>query len=202
MKPELIGLDLDNTVIDYGPAYRVVAQTFGLDPSLVDRATIRSSLRHEDDDEQWQRFQASLYASGLDAALPAEGLLGFLEECTRQRIDVFLVSHKTSTTPLRFGGEDLRGPALRWLVSNGIVPRFVREENVNFCATRAEKIARIDQLGCQVFVDDLQEVLMDPAFPATVLKFWYSGDSTGQVPVTGEPRAMDFPSLTAWLQAC
>ena len=57
--PRRIGLDLDNTVIDYAPAYRAVAREMGLPQQLVDRESIRESLRKsEEDDEEWQRFQS------------------------------------------------------------------------------------------------------------------------------------------------
>ena len=70
--PRRIGLDLDNTVIDYAPAYRAVAREMGLPPELVDRESIRESLRKsEEEDEEWQRFQAQLYTDGLAFAKPA-----------------------------------------------------------------------------------------------------------------------------------
>ena len=78
--PRRIGLDLDNTVIDYAPAYRAVAKEMGLPQQLVDRESIRESLRKsEEDDEEWQRFQALLYTDGLAYAKPAPGLLKFLQ---------------------------------------------------------------------------------------------------------------------------
>ena len=41
---------------------------------------------------------------------------------------------------------------------------FARER-VFFEDTRADKIARIKAIGCEVFIDDLEEVFVDPAFP-------------------------------------
>jgi hypothetical protein len=39
---------------------------------------------------------------------------------------------------------------------------------VYFEGTRTEKIARIVALGCTHFIDDLEEVFDDPAFPSGV----------------------------------
>jgi hypothetical protein len=38
---------------------------------------------------------------------------------------------------------------------------------VNFLETRQAKVATIAQLGCEVFVDDLPEVLNAPSFPSS-----------------------------------
>jgi hypothetical protein len=39
--------------------------------------------------------------------------------------------------------------------------------SVNFLETRQEKVARIAELACQAFLDDLPEVLGDSAFPVS-----------------------------------
>ena len=52
------------------------------------------------------------------------------------------------------------------MTTQGFFDRFaVAPESVFFETTRDDKIARITQLGCAVFIDDLEEVLLDPAFP-------------------------------------
>ena len=50
--------------------------------------------------------------------------------------------------------------------------------NVHFAASRAEKLRRIAQLACDVFIDDLAEVLVDPEFPAGVRRILFSGQAT------------------------
>ena len=48
--------------------------------------------------------------------------------------------------------------------------------NIFFESTRAEKCKRIAQLGCDLFIDDLEEVFDDAAFPsATRRLLFYSG---------------------------
>ena len=47
-------------------------------------------------------------------------------------------------------------------------------DDVHFASTRAEKLARIGALHCDVFVDDLPEVLDDPDFPACVKRILFS----------------------------
>jgi hypothetical protein len=198
-----IGLDLDNTVIDYTPAYRVTAEKMRLPEGLLDRESIRPLLRRsEDDDIEWQRFQSLLYTDGLASAQPAAGLLDFLNLCVTWNIRVFIVSHKTSQTPVQFGARDLRAPALEWLLKQGIAPGFVREEDVYFCRTREEKVQRISALGCQVFVDDLMEVLDHPDLPADITRFHFLLDASTVSEVQAGIQSANFTSLAAWLTSC
>ena len=43
-----------------------------------------------------------------------------------------------------------------------------------FADTRAEKIARICALGCGVFIDDLEEVFVDPSFPTDIKRVLFT----------------------------
>ena len=201
--PRRIGLDLDNTVIDYAPAYRAVAREMGLPPELVDRESIRESLRKsEEDDEEWQRFQAHLYTDGIAYAKPAPGLLEFLRLCDSIGVNVVIISHKTETTPERFGSRDLRVPAAEWLDTQGIVPKYIQPDDVFFCADRAEKVRAIVAARCDVFVDDLIEVLEDADMPIGITRFHYQ---VGANSISAEPESIvdaDFLSLTSWLKSC
>ena len=198
-----IGLDLDNTAIDYTPAYRVIAEKIGLPEGLFDRESIRPLLRRSgDDDMEWQRFQSLLYTDGLAFAQPAEGLLDFLNMCSTMNIRVFIVSHKTSQTPMEFGAMDLRAPALEWLLEHGVAPGFVRDEDVYFCRTRDEKVQTIAAIGCQIFVDDLIEVLDHPDLSADISRFLYSLDASPVSEVQTGIQTANFTGLAAWLASC
>ena len=198
--PRCIGLDLDNTVIDYAPAYCAVAREIGLPQHLVDRESIRGSLRKSDeDDEEWQRFQALLYTDGLAFARPAPGLLEFLRLCDSMGVNVVIISHKTEATPARFGARDLRGPASEWLSTQGITPAHVSPDAVSFCTNRVEKVRAIAELQCDVFVDDLMEILTDAKFPVSASAWWFCASDVGSISGTTGHLSGDFYALTAWL---
>ncbi len=201
--PSRIGLDLDNTVIDYTPAYRVIAARIGLPREFVDRESIRPLLRRSEvDDMEWQRFQALLYTDGLAFAQPAAGLSDFLNLCATLNVRVFIVSHKTATTPVQFGARDLRGPAQAWLMNQGIVPGHVIKDDIYFCSTRVEKIQTIASLGCEAFVDDLIEVLEHPDLPIDIRRFHYQLDAGMFADPALGVQPANFTSLLTWLAAC
>lgn len=174
----VLGLDLDNTVIDYAEAYRVLAPRFGLADGHVSREAVRSQLRSApDDDVEWQRFQALLYSDGLEVALPAIGVVDLLEACQQLGLSVVIISHKTSTGPDRFGARDLRTPARAWLRRHGISPGWIPEECVTFHATAREKVARIAEVLPLWFMDDLEEILAMDRFPVEVKRVLYRAGS-------------------------
>ena len=55
-------------------------------------------------------------------------------------------------------------------------------ERVFFESTRAAKLERICALGCTHFIDDLEEVFSDPAFPARVLPILFAATSPEALP--------------------
>ena len=46
---------------------------------------------------------------------------------------------------------------------------------IHFLGTRVDKIARIAELQCHVFIDDLAEVLLDPGLFPETRPIWFAG---------------------------
>lgn len=203
--PKKIGLDLDNTIIDYGPAIPILARSLGLRDHLRDRESIRTALKTTTGDREWREFQSVLYTRGLDYAVPAVGLARFLDLCRERSVELTIVSHKTALTPSEFGGRSLRSPAIAWLQREGITPEYVAVDAVFYCSTRDEKLRRIVELGLDVFVDDLPEVLNDLQMPPSVRCFLYqASDRLEATPANpgDEPNGVDFAYLIGWLERC
>ena len=173
-----LGLDLDNTIIDYAESYRVLSRHFGLPDGHVSREAVRSQLRNApDDDVEWQRFQALLYSEGLEVAQPAAGVVHLLKTCQQLGVSVVIISHKTPTCPNSFGARDLRTPARAWLKKHGISPGWIPEECVTFHDTAREKVARIAEVQPLWFMDDLEDILAMNQFPVQVKRVLYRAGS-------------------------
>ena len=169
-----IGIDFDNTLISYDQVFLAAARERGL-VSLEftgNKQAVRDAIRLLPDGEAaWQRLQGHVYGKGINGAVMFEGVDAFLRRCRTAGYEVVIVSHKTE-----FGHEDpdrvnLRDAALQWMEARGLFAADdygLRRANVYFEATRAEKLRRIAALACAYFIDDLEEVLADPDFPAGV----------------------------------
>jgi len=116
-----LGVDLDNTLIDYDHVFVKEARERGLVDQAFSRSkqSVRDSIRLLPEGElAWQRLQGYVYGRGFP--VPAvEGAREFLRRCRERSIPVYIVSHKT-----RYGNHDpdrvdLREAALGWLRKQG-----------------------------------------------------------------------------------
>ncbi len=146
------------------------------------KQAVRGTIRLRPDGEiDWQKLQGHVYGKGIAGACAFEGLDRFLNRARAAGAHVVIVSHKTE-----FGHYDpervnLRTAALKWMEARGFfaIGGFgLDRSDVHFAATRAEKLVRIAELACDVFVDDLEEVLTDPEFPPGVRRILFSDHAT------------------------
>jgi hypothetical protein len=103
----------------------------------------------------------------LDAA-PFPGVLDFFSNCRELDIECCIISHRTRYP---FIGEkyDLHAAAKEWIQHYGFYQYTgLSSENVYFELTCQDKLARIREKKCDVFIDDLPEFLADCSFPPSV----------------------------------
>lgn len=178
-----IGVDFDNTLIDYDRVFLDAAKQRGLvAPSFVgSKRMVRDRICLLPEGElAWQHLQGYAYGAGIDGAVMCAGVDGFLRQCRERRAEVFVVSHKTQFGHYDPQKIDLRQAALGWMTARGFFRPDgygLTRENVFFELTRANKLRRIKELNCSIFIDDLEEVFTDPEFPpgVTPILFAQSG---------------------------
>lgn len=177
-----IGIDLDNTIIDYDDAFVTVGVEIGLlrqGAGLRTKDEVKSFLVTPERGEQdWMRLQGQMYGRHIAKAQLYEGVAEFFHSMRSKGVRLSIVSHKTRTG--HFDADvNLWDAARDWLDQQGffLASGFGLDPNdVHFLETRDEKVATIAAIGCQAFVDDLPEVLLHPAFPAQTERFWLAGN--------------------------
>ena len=198
-----LGLDFDNTIVCYDKAIAVLADEILELPSEVPRTKIgiRDHLRGANREPEWTAFQGELYGPGMRHAQPFEGAIETMLALVEVGHDLVIVSHR-SRRPYAGEPHDLHIAAQHWvakrLQSAGLFPK--NNGNVNFLETKHEKIARIAELGCHAFLDDLPEVLGAPDFPSRTMGILF--DPSGSTAGTGYKRCISaWPELKAALTA-
>jgi hypothetical protein len=183
-----IGIDFDNTLIDYDQVFRTVARECRLiGPGLVGgKEAVRDAVRQLPDGEtEWQRLQGAVYGRGVAAAVMFEGAEAFLRRARAEGHEVLIVSHKTEYANYDPARVNLRAAALDWMEARGFFDpqkHAIPRANVFFEDTRAGKLARIGSLQCTHFIDDLIEVLSDSGFPPTVARVKFGRTTAGDAP--------------------
>jgi hypothetical protein len=170
-----IGLDFDNTLVRYDGVFARLAAPHLPPPLPPTKDSIRDALRRLPDGEAlWRRLQGQAYGARMAEAEPFPGADDFLARARAAGHALFIVSHKTQyghDDPTRV---DLRDAAMAWIAAQGWLAHVDRE-GIFFEPTREAKLARIAALGLDVFIEDLADVLNDPAFPASVRAVHFGG---------------------------
>lgn len=174
-----IGVDLDNTLCDYSQVFGPIAVELGLAPSSLingsKRAVKDHLMRGAGGEEAWMRVQGQVYGRFLPRARPYAGAFEALKRFIGAGAEVKIVSHKTRRGHFDEHGVDLWDAARAWLTTNGLLELGLSLGDVHFLETRDEKVARIAALACDLFIDDLPEVLKHPAFPSQITPIWFHG---------------------------
>jgi hypothetical protein len=174
-----IGIDFDNTLIDYDRVFLAAAQQRGLvsQDFAGSKRAVRDAIRLLPDGElAWQRLQGFVYGAGIGDAVAFPGAIEFLRRCAHHGAETFIVSHKTRYghyDPLRV---DLREAALGWMDAQGLFQSEdgIPANNIYFEDDRGKKLARIATLRCTHFIDDLEEVFADPGFPLGIRRILFA----------------------------
>lgn len=180
---QIIGIDLDNTIICYDEALHKLASDRGFIEKNVpaDNMTkkyIRDRILNlTGDDTEWQKIQAILYTKKMEEAKLFPDVAGFFKLVKKQNIQIFIISHKTEYARYDEAYMPLREVAFLWMRRNhffDVSGLSLNPAQIFFESTRQKKIERIISLGCTVFIDDLLELFSEDSFPMNVEKILFN----------------------------
>ena len=175
-----IGVDLDNTLINYDDVFLLGAKELKLIPSkwYGDKIQIKKYLHSKDGGNiQWQNLQGKVYGKLIDHAKLFDGVYRFLWRCRERGLFVDVVSHKT-----KYGHGDseripLRNVAINFLENHNIsIGQNNLLNNIYFENSLEDKILRITDNQYDYFVDDLPEVLKNKNLPNNLCRIIFGNN--------------------------
>lgn len=172
-----IGIDFDNTIVDYGDIFTTQACRLGWIKAgdTKTKQQVRDLIKKLPDGEmKWKKLQGLVYGKFIAEARPFAGVAKFIQRCRSEQVDVFVISHKTEYVEASEEKINLREAALNWLRAKGFL-NSLDESRIFFEHPRADKLSRISELKCTHFIDDLEDVLLEPQFPGNVVRILFSG---------------------------
>ncbi len=195
---KVIGIDLDNTIVQYDHIIYEIAVRRDLIPAATERnkTIIRNTLRASGLESLWTEIQGYIYGDGMHNARPFPGVIPFLRSLSNNGFSLCIISHRTQY-PYSGENTDLHQAAMKWLIKEGIVGDScapVLLEKVFFELTKDAKYQRIRDQNCFVFIDDLIEFLMSNLFPKEVIPMLFD-------PYDNHPENMIQTRITSWDQA-
>tara|TARA_S200000501_G_C20866012_1_gene761964 strand:- start:1558 stop:2163 length:606 start_codon:yes stop_codon:yes gene_type:complete len=159
----LIGLDFDNTLINYDFLFYKVALEFNLIPEHIQKSKVgvRDYLIKIGNEEAFTEIQGEVYGNRIQFAETSSGVNGALIKLKEKGYKFSIVSHKTKF-PLIGKKYDLHKSAMNWLRKNKFLDKGglnIKNEDIYFEPTKIKKIERINSIKCNFFIDDLEEIL-------------------------------------------
>jgi len=180
-----IGIDFDNTIVNYDSAFHHQALRMGLISKSVARnkQIIRDEIRKlPNGNDKWTELQGIVYGLHMDEADLIDGVDQFLLICKEKNVKVSVISQKTEY-PFMGPRVNLRDAARKWLEDKKFTTKFgLSEGDIVFETTIEEKIERIGKKKCTHFIDDLPEILFHKDFPPHVEKILFSSKEECQDP--------------------
>lgn len=194
-----IGVDFDNTIACYDGVFHAIAVERGLISASVatDKTSVRDYLRGQGQDAVFTELQGYVYGPGMRHVGLYAGVAEALRDFVAAGHTVFLISHKTRT-PFAGASYDLHEAAWSFLRMQRLVDAAdapFRTGDIYLELTREAKLARIGTQRCDMFIDDLPEVLAAADFPAATRGILF--DPEGSYP-DGNWRGRQFERCTDW----
>ena len=197
-----IGIDFDNTIVDYNKAFYTLASEKGLIPKNLgpEKALVKDYLLRQDRNDIWTDLQGLAYGPRMSEAQAYSGFPETLQKLIGSGSRVFIVSHR-SPKPYSGLDWDLHESARTWLANQlWIQEGLILKEDIYFEATKEEKVQRIRALQLDFFVDDLLEILEHKNFPSEVVKVWFTQSSISSP--QGVRSFGDWPQVGEFLASC
>lgn len=201
----VIGVDFDNTIVNYDSVFHAVALERGLIPSSLPatKQHVRDYLRGVDQEPAWTELQGDVYGPKMRLAGAFTGVLDFFHTCRKMDIRVAIISHKTQF-PFLGPRHDLHQAAQDWLSFMGFYDAArggLVLDQVYFELTKEAKLSRIGHLGCTHFIDDLPEFLSERGFPPNVERILFDPNNSASAVSAPLTRASSWTELAATLLA-
>lgn len=194
-----IGIDFDNTIACYDGVFHAAAVERRLIPPEIatDKTSVRNHLRSLGCDADFTELQGFVYGSRMNLVSLYPGMVDTMEKIAAAGHTLFIISHKTKM-PIAGPAHDLHAAAREFLLTRRIVGDEcgqIRVGNVFFEPTKEEKVARISELRCDVFIDDLPELLTMEGFPSGIRNILFDPDN--QYPA-GAWHGRSFERYRSW----
>lgn len=201
----ILGIDLDNTLVCYDQLFWQLACERGWIPKSVPcrKECVRDELRRQGREADWTLLQGEVYGPRMVDAVLFPHVLSALQDLHQAGWKLHIISHR-SRTPFAGPPHDLHASARTWLQSQG----FLDEQCTGLTPARvfletekSAKLARIQQLGCDCFIDDLPELLTDEKFPPGVQRVHFDPHQHSPASTVLMNRFHDWSAVMDALQA-
>lgn len=164
-----IGIDLDNTIINYQNSFRKYLRKKKIYLKKINKNEIKNITNNSPNIQNWTQAQEEIYGKYIIFAKPFIYFKKFEKFALKNKIKLFIISHKTKFS--QFSQKyNLHTQSNKWLKNN------IRKENYKIFYVKSinEKVKKISKINPDYFIDDLIEIFSNKDFPKNVKKIHFS----------------------------
>ena len=160
----LIGIDLDNTIINYKKSFLEILKSKNINSKNLNKKEVKKIIEKKSKRE-WTIIQGEIYGKKIFKAEIFKNFNKFLDFAISKNFEIVIISHKTKY-PIIGPKINLHDQAIKFLKKRIKKKNyFVHKKNLFFFEKIEKKIEKINKLDCDYFIDDLRKVLFDKKFP-------------------------------------
>jgi hypothetical protein len=164
-----IGIDLDNTIINYQNSFKKYLREKKIYLKKINKKKIKYISNNNSKIKNWTEAQEEIYGKYILYAKPFEYFREFEKFALKKKIKLFIVSHKTKYS--QFSKKyNLHTQSSKWIQNN----IFKKKYKIFYVNTVNEKVRKIAKLSPHFFIDDLIEIFNNKNFPKKVKKIYFS----------------------------
>ncbi len=167
-----IGIDLDNTIINYSNVFSKICKKYNLKIYKQNpKVRLKTYIRKYISKKKWTEIQGEVYGKEILNANIFQNFKSFLKFAKKNNIEITIISHK-SKYPIIGKKINLHSKALQFLKKK-IAYKFLKNKNIFFESSIKNKIKKIIDCECDYFIDDLLKVFKNKEFPKTTEKLLF-----------------------------
>ena len=160
---ENIGIDFDNTIVNYDNLIADIAKMLysPLPKNISNKNDIKQFIIKKYSEKKWTALQGLIYGPLINGAKINSNFKKFVSMFNKSH-NIFIISHKTKESFCSHKFR-LRESAINFLKFHDFLniksPHSIPLKNIFFESTIEKKIKRIEKLKCDYFIDDMNLIL-------------------------------------------
>lgn len=176
MKQLKIGIDLDNTIINYQNSFKKYLTDKKIYLKNINKNRIKIITNRSPNIKNWTQAQEEIYGRYIAFAKPFIYFKKFEHFAFKNKIQLFIISHKTKHS--QFSKKyNLHKQSNKWLEKNILKENY----KIFYVKTINEKIKKISKVNPDYFIDDLIEIFENKFFPKNVKKIHFSNVKSSKI---------------------
>lgn len=169
MTQKKIGIDLDNTIVNYENSFKKYLRKNDIYSKSLDKNKVKHLIKKSFKIVNWTEAQEEIYGKYVKFAKPYTYFKNFQKFALKNKFKIYIISHKTKFS--EFSSKfNLHKASIRWLKKN----IYLKDYKIFFLNSFDKKINKINKINPDYFIDDLSQILLDKRLSKKINKIYFS----------------------------